>query len=453
MLIKPLLTLSLMGLCGAQLSAQRPANFFPAKLDNGLEVLVVEDHSVPLVTVEITTRNGSYTEPPEFNGLSHLYEHMFFKANKDYPSQEQYMARVRELGISFNGTTSEERVNYFFTLPKTNLDQGLSFMNSAIRYPLFLAEEMKKENVVVDGEFQRNESNPYFPLLDAMNHSLWGELYSRKNVIGDHNIINTATPEKMNTIKNKYYWPNNSMLIISGDVSHTEVLEKVKNLYSDWKPSGFDPFEKWPVPEFKPLSKTDYFVTESPIASVPFMMFCWLGPDTRSGRYDTHVADVFSYILSQNSSQLQKSLVDKGLALQASLGYETLKHTGPITLQVVPVADKLAECLAEIKKQVSLWDTDSYITDEQLETAKRKLEIQTLQGYDIASSLPHSIAYWWCSADLDYMYDYIPNLKKVTRNDIKNYVKKYIKDKHYSAGLLINAAEKGKLNPSSFWKS
>jgi zinc protease len=433
--------------------AQKPANFFPAKLDNGLEVLVIEDHSVPLVTIEITTKNGSYTESPEYNGLSHLYEHMFFKANKDYPSQEQYMARVRELGISFNGTTSEERVNYFFTLPKTNLDKGLSFMNSAIRHPLFLAEEMKKENVVVDGEFQRNESNPFFPLLDAMNHSLWGDLYSRKNVIGDHDIINTATPEKMKTIQEKYYWPNNSLLIISGDIDHNEVIAKTKKMFSDWKASGFDPFQKWPVPEFKPLSKTDYFITESPIAQVPFMMFSWHGPDTRNGRYDTHVADVFSYILSQNSSRFQKDLVDKGLALNVSIGYQTQKHTGPITLQVVPVADKIAACLAEVKSQVSLWDTDTYITDEQLETAKRQLEIQTLQGYDIASDLPHTVAYWWCSADLNYMYDYVSNLKKVSREDIKNYVRKYIKGKNYSAGLLINPAEKDKINPSSFWKS
>ncbi len=103
---------------GLPAMAQKPANYFHTKLASGLEVLVVEDKSVPLATVEITTKNGSYTEPPEFNGLSHLYEHMFFKANKDYPSQEVYMAKVRELGIVFNGTTSEERVNYYFTLPK-----------------------------------------------------------------------------------------------------------------------------------------------------------------------------------------------------------------------------------------------------------------------------------------------------------------------------------------------
>src|SRR6476660_6374260 len=117
-----------------------PSNFFMKTLDNGLQVLVIEDNSVPIATIEIAVHNGSFTEDSVFNGLSHLYEHMFFKANRDIPSQEAYLQRVHELGISFNGTTGDERVNYFFTLPKGNLDEGLKFMNSAIRYPLFLTE-------------------------------------------------------------------------------------------------------------------------------------------------------------------------------------------------------------------------------------------------------------------------------------------------------------------------
>ena len=67
-------------------------------LENGLEVIVIENHSVPLVTVELDVKNGAYTESPEYDGLSHLYEHMFFKANAKIPSQEAYMERIRELG-------------------------------------------------------------------------------------------------------------------------------------------------------------------------------------------------------------------------------------------------------------------------------------------------------------------------------------------------------------------
>ena len=112
------------------------------KLPNGLEVLVIENHAVPIVTVELDVKNGAYTEGPEFSGLSHLYEHMFFKANKTIPSQEAYLRRLNQLGAQWNGTTSEERVNYYITLGVDSLTSGLQFMEDAIRYPLFNHDEL-----------------------------------------------------------------------------------------------------------------------------------------------------------------------------------------------------------------------------------------------------------------------------------------------------------------------
>src|SRR6201985_2470825 len=83
-----------------------PDNMFLHTLSNGLDILVIEDNSVPLATIMITCKNGAYTESPQFNGLSHLYEHMFFKANKDYASQEEFLDRVSELGKEVNCNTS-----------------------------------------------------------------------------------------------------------------------------------------------------------------------------------------------------------------------------------------------------------------------------------------------------------------------------------------------------------
>src|SRR5687767_2325265 len=91
------------------------------KLANGLDVIVIENHAVPLVTIEIAVKSGSYVEGPDYSGLSHLYEHMFFKANKVIPSGEKYAKRLNELGASWNGTTQTERVNYYLTVPVENL--------------------------------------------------------------------------------------------------------------------------------------------------------------------------------------------------------------------------------------------------------------------------------------------------------------------------------------------
>ncbi|MEO5944105.1 MAG: insulinase family protein [Ferruginibacter sp.] len=201
-----------------------PPDYYWQKLSNGLEVVVIENSKVPLTTIEIAVKNGAYTEGPEYSGLSHLFEHMFFKANRDYPDQEKFLKRTQELGAIWNGTTGDERVNYYFTFDKDSLDAGLRFMNAAVRFPIYRTEDMQKERPVVDGEFQRGESDPQNQLWMAAGKKLWGDLFTRKNPIGEHEIINTATPEKMMIIKNKYYFPNNSLLVICGDVKHEKHL-------------------------------------------------------------------------------------------------------------------------------------------------------------------------------------------------------------------------------------
>jgi zinc protease len=413
-----------------------PANFHLTKLKNGLEVLVIEDKTVPLITIEICVKNGSYTEAPDYNGLSHLYEHMFFKANKDIPSQEAFMDRVNELGMQWNGTTSNERVNYFFTLNKKFLNEGLSFMNSAIRFPMFDEKEMKNENPVVDGEFQRAESNPTFWLAKDMDKKLWGENYSRKNVIGNHDVILTATTEKMKTIQKKYYYPNNSILVIAGDVDYNEAFKKAATVFESWEPSDFDPFAKYPVPEFAPITKSDFFITENPNARNNIIMIGWHGPDTRNDLPSTYAADVFSFILQQKSSKLQQELIDSGLAFYANLNYATCKYTGPINMFLVPNPSKIEEVLAKVDEHINQWDSDTYFTDEQLATAKRLLEISDAQGREKTSEFIHTVTYWWASASIDYYTNYVDNLKKVTRADIKKYVNTYIKGKPRITGFL-----------------
>ncbi|HMG09963.1 MAG TPA: insulinase family protein, partial [Mucilaginibacter sp.] len=214
-----ILALSVAGVfsfCCAIAQPRLPEGYFWKKLSNGLEVVVIENSKVPLATIEIAVKNGAYTEGPEFSGLSHLFEHMFFKANKDYPNQEVFLKRTQELGAIWNGTTDVERVNYYFTFDRDSLKAGLKFMNAAIRFPIYREEDMKKERPVVDGEFQRAESDPGFQLWFGIQQKLWGDLITRKNPIGIHEVINTATPEKMMVIKDKYYFPNNSLLTICG---------------------------------------------------------------------------------------------------------------------------------------------------------------------------------------------------------------------------------------------
>src|ERR1700742_4895907 len=171
-----LLTFPLFLAVAAFAQPRLPEGYYWEKLDNGLEVVAIENPKVPLATIEIAVKNGAYTEGPEYSGLSHLFEHMFFKANRDYPNQEVFLKRTQQLGAIWNGTTDVERVNYFFTFDRDSLKGGLKFMNAAIRFPIYREEDMKKERPVVDGEFQRAESDPGFQLYFEIQKHLWGDL-------------------------------------------------------------------------------------------------------------------------------------------------------------------------------------------------------------------------------------------------------------------------------------
>jgi zinc protease len=122
---------------------------------------VVENHGVPLATVEIDVKNGSFTQTPEYAGLAHMYEHMFFKANEHLPEPDQFIDRAAELGAVFNGRTDEERVAYYMTLPADSLAGGMKALADGAS-PLSQGRDRARASVV--SEYDRNESNPFFRL-------------------------------------------------------------------------------------------------------------------------------------------------------------------------------------------------------------------------------------------------------------------------------------------------
>jgi len=428
-----------------------PEHVFYQKLSNGLEVMVLEDHTIPFSTIEIACKNGSFTEDNEYNGLSHLYEHMFFKSNKQYKSQEDFLNATDKLDMTFNGQTLEENVIYYCTLPKQNTVKGMEFMNAAIRYPKFKKSDMLDENPIVDAEFQRQESSPYFVLLDTLNHLLWGNNYSRKNIIGNHQVILSATPEKMEIIKNKFYYPNNCLLVVAGDVDHNEIFPRVESIYGSWKSSSFDIAKEYPIPEIEPLKKNNLAVIESDLADAPLMVLRWQGPDMRNDIKATYTADVFSYILNQRRSQLTQALQETGLANDVQINYYSQKYVGPITFSVSPNPGKIKECYQAMMKELEQWDDDSYISDKQLERAKKILYITQVEEREEVERYVHLLSFWWACATTDYYTFYRENMDKVTRADIKNYVRTYIKGKYFCGGLIIPKGSGLPTNPDFYF--
>lgn len=404
------------------------------QLDNGLSVVIVEDHDVPIVTVEMAVHNGAFAESEDINGLSHLYEHMFFKANDVYTSQEAYMKRQQELGMDWNGTTGTERVNYFFTLPASLLDEGLAFMNAAIRTPHFIPVELEREKEVVLGEYDRAEANPRWYLWRGMAELLWHEHPWRKNPIGSREAIKNASVEHMKQMQDDFYVPNNSLLILAGDISEDEGLALVEKHFADWE-AGDDPFEANPVPEHPPLTENVAKSVAQPIGTTTIQM-AWQGPTTQHNVEDTYAADILGYALSQATSGLQERLVDSGLALNADLGYHTQRFGGPIYFTATTVPGNEAALIDAMNQEIERLADESYLSDELIQTSKTVLSVDDLSLQQSSLGLAHTISYWWCSADIDYYLNYIENLHSVTRKDIQRFVQTWILDQPRAMVLL-----------------
>jgi len=413
------------------------APFFSHLLPNGLEIVILEDHSVPLVTVELAVRTGSFTEPPELNGLSHLYEHMFFKSNQATLDGADYLEVLGQLGIVDNGRTMEEVVEYYFTTTKPNFPVAMRWMSDAIRYPAFDPEEFAREQEVVVGELNRHESSPFDGFIKEMNNRLFYRYPSRKNPGGSRETVRAATTEMMRLIQSRYYVPNNSAIIIAGDVTRQEVIPLVEELFGDWPRRERDPFEEFPLVEHPPLSGSEAAIMTEDVQNVT-VQIGWHGPSIGKDDEATYAADVFSFILRQPNSRFQRALVDSELVLNVGLGYYTQRNVGPIYLTFQTTPDRARAAIRAVYEEIARFDDPDYFTDEELESAKALLEADDLYSREELSEYVHTIGFWWSSTGLDYFRGYLAQLRATSRADISRYVTTYIQDRPHIALALLS---------------
>ena len=412
-------------------------------LPNGLEVIVIENHGVPLATVEVTVRNGAFTQTPEYAGLAHLYEHMFFKANATYPDPDEYIDEMSRLGAVFNASTREEQVNYYLTLSADSLAAGLRMLVTGFIAPSFRADELARERQVVIGEYDRNESSPFFRLEQETGKLLWGSQWSRKNVIGDRAVILSTTPEKMRTIQQLYYVPNNSVLIISGDMDPAKAFPLAEQIFGPWKRGG-DPFAEAPIPPIPPLTASKGVVIEEHVNAVTVIVQ-WDGPSVRANEASPFAADVYSDVLNNPQSRFQKRLVDSGLWQTIGVNYYTLNNVGPISVSGQTTPERLREAIRAMYTELRASVEPGYFSDEELAATKANRAVTTEFGMERSSEFSHTIGFWWSVSGLEYYMNYVDEMAKRTAVDLRSYAKTYIIGKPSVIGVLISPEDRKRI--------
>jgi zinc protease len=307
----------------AQTKPQLPSiKFEKYKLSNGLEVILSEDHRLPLVAIDLWYHVGPAYEKPGRTGFAHLFEHMMFQGSKhagDRPLQVLESAGAS----SINGTTDFDRTNYFETMPSNQLELALWLESDRMGWLLDKLDEKKLENQrdVVRNERRQGESEPY----DLVEEELWHQLFPKThpyygNVIGSHADIEAAELNDVRDFFKMYYAPNNASIAIVGDYDP----KTIKGLVEKY----FGPIPAGPTPEkisiSQPVVKNEKRVTVTDKISLPKLYLAWHSP--RIYAPGDAESDILAHVLGGgNSSRLYKKLVyEKQIAQDVAVNQQSL---------------------------------------------------------------------------------------------------------------------------------
>src|SRR6056297_3324465 len=230
---------SLLLLCGlyllfsAQALAQTPKiQFEEYDLDNGLHVILHEDHSTPIVTVSVMYHVGSKNEDPQLTGFAHLFEHLMFEGSKNI-ERGKYSEYVEKAGGTLNANTSSDRTFYYETLPSNQLELGLWLESERMLHAkidsIGIATQKK---VVIEEKKQRYDNQPYGDILIQTQKRAFEEHPYRWTTIGDADHIRAAKDEEFKAFYDEFYVPNNAVLVVAGDIDTKEAKKLVEKYFA-----------------------------------------------------------------------------------------------------------------------------------------------------------------------------------------------------------------------------
>ena len=299
--------------------------FTKVRLPHGLRVVVKEVHSIPIVAVYLWACTGSVNEPPEINGISHFFEHMFFKGTQKRGVGEMDRA-IKALGGYNNAFTSTEQTAYYVVVPSEHFATAFDILYDAMRYSVFDPEEIEKERRVVEEEILRRDDSPTGKLYDRFLALLFDGTPYAQPVLGTPETLRTIRRETLRSYLQDFYGPDNVIAVVVGDVKTNAVLSSIEAMTGDWASSTI---QRRPASvTFTPQTEIRTEVIEKEVNQVYWAMgFPNLG---RLQLDDMYILDVASMILGggKSSRLVQHLLQREGLVTAVSSWVWPLSRAG-----------------------------------------------------------------------------------------------------------------------------
>lgn len=409
------------------------------RLANGLTVIINEDHSDPIVHVEVTYHVGSNRETPKRTGFAHFFEHMMFQGSQNVADEEHFKI-VQGSGGDMNGTTNRDRTNYFETVPSNMLETALWLEADRMGFllPAFTKKKFETQRATVKNEKDQRYGEGYGMLPEVQDQLLYpfGHPYSWQT-IGYVDDLNAADSTDLRNFFMKWYGPNNAILVISGDVNPQEAMKMVEKYFGSInKTNEVPPLSKKPVVLEETKINTIYSKIFAPLASITY-------PTVPIFHNDEAPLDVLANLLSDGkNSVLYKHFIGSENSLQAVCNNIAYEISGEFNFILVTYPNRLGG-LSEKEMRDTLAAALADFEKNGFSDADLKRVIQELSSryYGVLETVG-------AKASVLTQYEMLTNgnmtldkdferYQKVTKADVMRVFNTYIKGKNYSCVNIL----------------
>jgi len=446
--------LSLLFVCAlAVLSAQAqgPRNvrvdFKETTLKNGLRVITVEDHSAPVVALSITYNVGSRNEREGRTGFAHLFEHMMFKGSENVGSGEHFML-IFNNGGNMNGTTNEDRTNYFEVLPANQLDLALFLESDRMKSLAITKENLDNQRNAVQEERRLGVDNQPYGKSDELQQGLIYDNFAYKHTtIGSMEDLNAASVEDVAAFFKMYYAPNNAVLVLVGDFKTAEALDKIR--------SRFESIPRQPNPPAvdmtEPQQKAERRATvEDVLARAPRVDLAFKAVPGNTP--DFYALQVLSAVLQggQSSRLYQKLVKEKEMVTNVAGFMDEKRGVGAFySNATLRPGVKTEDVEAAIYEEIERLKKEP-IADWELQKAKNTTRRNIING--LQSSISRAITigqYTVYYNDPNLINTRLDKVAAVTKEDVQRVANKYLVDTNRTVVITMPKARAKSATSSS----
>jgi len=429
-------------LVGADQPKLPRVEFTDQKLENGLRVFIAVDRTAPLFGISVTYNVGSRNERPGRTGFAHLFEHMMFEGSENVGKGEHFIL-IFNNGGNMNGTTNEDRTNYFEALPKNQLDLGLFLESDRMRALAVNQSNLDNQRNAVQEERRLGVDNqPYGKAFLDIDNLAYDNFAYKHSTIGEMADLNAASVDDVKEFFRIYYAPNNAVLTLVGDLYPAQTLEKVKKYF------GSIPSQ--PAPPPVNMTEPSHYgerreIIYDPLARTPLVIMAYHIPPGNTP--DNEALHVLASVLSQGeSSRLYLRLVkEKQFATQVFAQAD--ERRGPSILYVYAFLRpgvKPEDCEKAIRDEIAAVQKDG-ITTEEVEKARVQFlreQIQTRQSDLYTAMRIGQYAVYF--GDPDLINTVVDKFNAVTADQVKEAAQKYLVREQLSLVTDLPAAPQGK---------